>query len=178
MNDTNMVAIGSTFGPIEWGTICALGRKGVPHPTLSAMAGVQVVHGVRAADGRFDETPAGKPFLAFHEEVPDDMVLWCPSTGELATLFGRAFALGEDNIVNAATYAFDTHLHLFADPMDWLRDGGNGAVVIDWSRAFDRLRDAPRLAVDETLLATYRAAMKPARLPELAVLTNIRKTSA
>lgn len=131
---------------------------GIPDETLVALAGIETV------------TRDGETFLCFYETLADDVVLWCPATGKLEADRGRAIALGDDNISNAATYSFDCFLHLYTDPWDWLRDKGRGAVILDWSRAFERLRHAPRIAVDERLLATYRKHMVPT-LPELAVLT-------
>src|SRR4051794_10034884 len=74
----------------------------------------------------------GAAWLGF--EGPDDTVFWNASTGELATDLGRAFALGEDNISNPGTFAFDCNLNLFADPLNWLRAKRDGVVVLDWAR--------------------------------------------
>jgi hypothetical protein len=46
---------------------------------------------------------------------------------------------------------------------------------VDWTRAFDRLRDAPRIAIEEELLPLYRRFMKPARVPDLFVIAGERK---
>ena len=45
-----------------------------------------------------------------------------------------------------STFAFDCGLNIFASPIDWLRARRDGICVIDWTRAFERLRDAPRIA--------------------------------
>lgn len=162
----------ATRFPIRWPTVQWLRAQGVPIETVARMASIVCLRGRRGDDGWFDENPEGNVFLAFYEEAPEDLVLWSPRTGELATWCGRAFALGEDNIAAAMTYAFDCYLHIYADPLEWLRDKGRGIVVLDWSRAFDMLRHAPRVAVTESLLPTYRKAMTPQRMPELAVLAN------
>ena len=60
-----------------------------------------------------------------------------------------AFAIGEGAIANPATYSFDCNLNVFADPIEWLKHGRDGTVIIRWSGCFDKLRDAPRVAVDE-----------------------------
>ncbi|MEP7241430.1 MAG: hypothetical protein ABI697_11135 [Devosia sp.] len=142
--------------PVDWQTVRKLEHAGVPRDTLKQMTTMQMIDGA----------------LAFYEEMPDDIVLWHLPTGELSTMHGRAFALGEDNLSNAASFAFDCSLHICETPFNWLLDRGRGVVVLDWSRAFDRLRNAPRLAIAEPLLPTYRSAMKPKFMPELFVLTN------
>ena len=70
-----------------------------------------------------------------------------------------------------------THLRIFADPLDWLRAAGNGLVIVDWRQTFDRLRDVPRVAVAEEILAQYRRAMQPP-VPELAVIAKERRLVA
>ena len=142
--------------------------KGVTTHALVHPVGIQLAIGARAADGRFEEASEGDAWLRFEEE--EDEVFWHPQTGAFATSDGRAFALGEDAICNAGTYAFDCCLTLFTSPLDWLRAKRDGCVVFDWSRAFDRLRDCPRIAVPEELLPDYRQHMKPSQMPELFVI--------
>ncbi|AJC80942.1 hypothetical protein IE4803_CH03786 [Rhizobium etli bv. phaseoli str. IE4803] len=129
-----------------------------PHP-------VRLAHGRKAADGRFEPDPTGPDWFVFCEW--EDLVFWRPRTGEVATWAGRAFALGESAIDNASGYALDGHLHVFADPLQWLRSGRGGIVVLDWARAFDELRHCPRIAVAESLWSTYRLAMRPVRMPRV-----------
>jgi hypothetical protein len=160
---------------MDWPQYKWLLDQGVPSPVLVPLADLPLIRGFRGKDGWFDEDESGDGFLAFDE--PDDTVFWCPKTGELATWHGRAFALGQDNIINAGTYAFDGYLATHADPLDWLRDGRRGIVVLNWRLAFDMLRDVPRIAVSEELLPTYRQHMKPS-LPELAVLASERRLAA
>ena len=54
--------------------------------------------------------------------------------------------------------------HLLAWAVDAASDG---IVILDWSRAFDRLRDAPRIAMGESLLPLYKQHMRPCRMPEV-----------
>jgi hypothetical protein len=161
--------------PITWSMISWLEAQGIRRDVLRRMVTIQVVRGIRGVDGWLEETPDGHSFMAFFEETSEDVVFWAPKTNEFATLFGRAFALGEDNITDATTYQFDANLHVYADVLSWLRDGGRGVVILDWARAFDRLRDAPRVAVTERLLPQYREWMRPRHLPELSVIaSNLR----
>lgn len=135
---------------------------------VEAIADLRFAIGIKAADGRFDNDPAGEGWIVFPER--DDVVFWSPATGQFATWYGRAFAIGEVSIDNPATYAFDCNLNIYKSPIDWLYADRDGIVVIDWARAFDWLRDAPRIAVAEALWPTYRKQMRPARLPEVFVL--------
>jgi hypothetical protein len=45
------------------------------------------------------------------------------------------------------------------------------------SIGFDRLRDAPRIALAESLLPLYRRHMKPTRTPELFIISDKRKAA-
>ncbi|WP_192177975.1 hypothetical protein [Mesorhizobium amorphae] len=139
---------------------------------------IKTATGTRAHDGLFEPTPAGARWLVV--ETEEDLVFWNPKTELFATDSGHAFALGEEMIGAAATYSFDCALNIFARPLDWLRRNRDGIVVLpdQWHRAFDKLRDAPRIALAESLLPLYRRHMRPARLPELFVMTSKREMVA
>lgn len=164
--------------PIDWPTFKQLADKGVPAACLVRLTQVRIVAGTVAEDGLLNLDERGQPFLAFFEQAAHDVVFWNIGTGRLATWQGRAFALGADNIANATTYAFDNHLHIYPDALQWLAGGGRGIVVLSWRQAFDMLRDAPRVAVAEALLPTYRAAMKARHLPELSVVVEKKRQAA
>lgn len=129
------------------------------------------MRGIVADEGRFDEATEGKAFLAFPEA--EDVVFWRPGSDQLATWNGRAFALNEDAIYNPGTYFF-SNLNVYRNPLDWMRNRCDGCVVIDWSRAWSRLQDVPRIAVDESLLLQCRRHMKPPKGPEAFVVTDWR----
>ncbi|MBX5221431.1 hypothetical protein HJC04_14050 [Rhizobium sp. NLR8a] len=152
---------------IKWLRTC-----GVPMPAIVQPELVRLAHGYRAADGRFDPDPSGPDWFAFSED--EDVIFWRPKTGQLATWNGRSFALGEAVIDDASGYALGGRLHVFADPLDWLRACRKGIVVLDWARAFDELRHCPRVAVAESLLPTYRSRMRPARMPQVSILRKCK----
>ena len=143
--------------PITWNIVRRLLDRGVPPNLAPQMASLRVV----------DRQ------LAFYEPLSDDVVLWRLETGEMSSLHGRAFALGEENILNAGTYSLDRRLMVYDNPLQWLQNEGRGIVPLRWDMAFNWLRDAPRVAVMESLLPAYRKAMKPS-MPELAVLCERR----
>ena len=160
----------SRWGSLTQAQIDWLRRNGI---TISAMIhpkAILLARGVKAPDSRFEENPSGLPWLVFEEA--EDEVFWQPRTGELATSEGRAFALGEEAIHNPGTYAFDCHLSIFSSPLDWLCARRDGCVMIDWTRCWSRLRDVPRVAVDEQLLSKFKQAMRAPGGPEIFVRTN------
>lgn len=151
-------------------------RAGVDIMSLASPLPMQVAVGTVAHDGLFDPDPAGVRWFAFEQPSSDDIVFWNRNSGQLCTWSGRTFALGQELIDEPSTYSFDCNLNIFADPLDWLRARRDGIVVLPnrWTDAFDRLRDCPRVAVDQRLLALFNKSMKPARLPEVFVITARR----
>jgi hypothetical protein len=154
-------------------------RAGVDVLTLTTPIAMKVAVGNRAQDGLFDADSGGDNWFAFEDLSTDDIVFWHRRTAGLTSWSGRAFALGEGLIDQAATYSFDCALNIFADPLDWLRAKRDGIVVLpnQWPLAFDRLRDAPRIAIAERMLPTYRRHMRPARLPQLFVIQDRRSAA-
>ncbi|MHC2298223.1 hypothetical protein [Rhizobium mongolense] len=134
-----------------------------------------IAYGFRGADGRFERDRNGQEWLAFEE--PDDIVYWNPRTGFTATYEGRAFALGELAITNAATYALDDSLKIFGTVAQWIEANGNGIFVLDWRRAFDMLHPAPRIEIDDRVERLYRRHMNP-RMPVLKVRRQHRSAAA
>jgi len=142
---------------------------------------LKVVCGNCAADGWFDTCPAGDPHIGILVEDragPIDVAFWHPRSGKTATLLNYGFALGEHLIDNPGVDSFHGALKIHANPVEWLRAGRDGIVILDWTGAFDRLRDCPRIAVDEPLLEKYRAAMQPPHMPDLFVMTDSEEAAA
>lgn len=136
---------------------------------------LKVAHGNCAADGWFDPDPSGPACFAILIEDkagPIDLAFWDPRSGATATLLNYGFALGEEQVDNPGVYSFDGFLKVHTDPLAWLRDNRDGIFILDWRRAFDRLRYCPAVAVDASLLATYRVAMQPPHMPNLFVMMD------
>ena len=157
--------------------IDAFHHAGIDIMSLAHPVAMKVARGHVALDGRFDPDCRRDRWFVFDESEADDLVFWQRQTGRLATWSGRALALGQAAIDAAATYSFDCSLNIFDDPLDWLRSRRDGIVVLDWTRAFDRLRDAPRIALAENLLQSYRRYMRPAHLPELSIIPAQRRAA-
>ena len=126
---------------------------------------LQATRGHRARDGRFEADATGPCWLVFPE--PADFVFWQPRTGEIATDAGRAFALGEAVVVDPWTYSFTGKLNVYADPLDWLRAGRDGIVIVDWGRTWSRLQDCPQIAVDRRLMNKFKKFCRPPYAPRI-----------
>jgi len=163
---TNVDLQAATPQQIDW-----LLDNGVAEETILPLLPLRCARGRKAVDGRFEPRADGHSFVAFFEA--EDVVLWQPRTGDIATWNGRAFALGEAAITDAATYSFDGTLNVFADPLTWLQHKRDGIVIIEWGLTFDRLRHAPRIAVQEELTHQFRRYMRPP-MPQVYVFSEER----
>jgi len=92
-------------------------------------------------------------FLARSElDEPCDLVAWSPSTGRLATRYGRVALLGCEQLW-AARIDHDGALVVFDSPLEWLRGEGLGVVIIDPQRAAPQLRFAGKLYAESVAAA-------------------------
>lgn len=155
---------------IDW-----LVRQGVPPRAIIIPDSLMLARGRRARDGIFEPDDGGDFWLTWPQG--DDRIFWRPKTGEIATEWGRTFAIGEDVVDNPGTTALGSWLKIYADPLSWLRANRNGLVVLRWEWAFEWLRDVQRIAVAEEVLPLYKRHMRP-RLPELAVIVNKEAAAA
>jgi hypothetical protein len=107
--------------------LIALVQQGVPAMALIRPSLIQIAVGHKAPDGRFEPDASGSRWYALDVADSDDIMFRQRDTGEIATSDGRAFALGQERINEAATYSFDCALNIFADPLDWLRAKCDGS---------------------------------------------------
>ena len=163
-------------GPLTQIQIDWLLRRGVSPEAMLQPTHLGVAHGNKTKAGIFEAETEGPTWFAFEE--PYDVVFWNPKDGAIAYDTGRAFALGEPLIDDPWSTAIDCWLKIFADPLQWLQHERRGLVVLNWSMAFDKLRDVPRIAVAEDILPTYRKMMRPPRMPTLAVLPKAERRAA
>ena len=82
----------------------------------------------------------------------------CPNI--FGTALGAAAILGATNITNPSTWAFGQHLKIHRAPLDWLKDGCRGAVILNHHLAPLMLGRAlgPIFAEDEAHVKQLRAA--------------------
>ena len=156
---------------IDW-----LLKHGVSPQAMYHPSQLRAAHGNKTKEGFFEPDPDGPAWFTFEE--PLDVVFWNPKDGGIAYDTGRAFALGEPLIDDPWSTAIDRWLKIFADPLQWLQHDRRGLVVLNWTMAFDKLRDVPRIAVAEDVLPTYRKMMRPPRMPQLAVLPKAERRAA
>jgi hypothetical protein len=114
----------------------------------------------------------GKPAIIvplFEDGTLLDLIATGPQTRTTRTRSGIAMVLGQEWIDRAKDTG--TAFRLLGDPIEWLRNGRRGAVVVDWRAARYVLADVPDIACDTELLAKQveRAMRQPAPLPRLFV---------
>jgi hypothetical protein len=108
-----------------------------------------------------------------------DMVAWTsadPASWRLRT--GLGAWLGDlDALIDCA---IDAPVSLYATPLDWLRAGGDGLCIVNWSAPeLDQLLrlqsiSAPDAGIAEAL---RRALVRPASLPEITVAGEMRRAA-
>ena len=114
----------------------------------------------------------GRPALIvpdFAGNVLQDLVACSLQTRTCRTREGICTALGLDHIEHAKET--ETAVRLFSDPIDWLRNGRRGAVIVDWRAARFTLADVPSIACESTLLGARveKALKQPAQIPTIFV---------
>jgi hypothetical protein len=114
----------------------------------------------------------GKPAIIvslFEGGALVDLIATGLQTRATRTRAGIAAVLGQEWIDRARET--ETTLRLFGDPIEWLRNGCRGAVVVDWRTARHALADVPGIACESEFLAAQveRAMRQPVSLPQLFV---------
>jgi hypothetical protein len=100
----------------------------------------------------------------FQGNVLLDLVAVGLETFTCRTRLGIATVLGGEHI--EAARERETSVRLFKDPITWLRNGRNGACIVDWRVAQFILADVPGVACDDELLA---AKIERLRQPAVVV---------
>ena len=122
---------------------------------------------VEIDENHYAPDPGGRPALIvphFDGNVLLDLVACGLQTRTCRTREGICTALGLDHIERAKEAG--TAVRLFADPIDWLRNGRRGAVIVDWRAARFTLADLPGIACEGNCSRPPREALKqPAQIP-------------
>lgn len=103
-----------------------------------------------------------------------DLAAWQPKTKTLKGWAGRGFALGQEEIFNPGVYAMDGALHVHETPLEWLRAGRTGIVIVRPSLSHAYLAGRERLAFDNAAFARrVKGWMRPPKArAELLVATK------
>ena len=147
--------------------------EGVPVSALWPIGGASV-----RFDGRaFDLEHGGEQAITFRTldrgEVVD-LIAWNPQTGALASWLGAAFCLGDlEDIHNPATYFGGGGLLVHASPLEWLRAGREGIVIVRPEMASAYLEHCTRIACSdhEHALNVERWLRPPRATTEILIQT-------
>ena len=131
---------------------------------------------VRLSGRTFHFDATAEPALLFRAEdrwEVIDLIAWLPRTNALATWCSRAFCLGDqDQIFNPATWFAGDALHVHATPVEWLRAGRRGIVIVQPKFAHAMLRHCPRLVVaDASQGRQLRHSLQPPK-PHVQILVD------
>lgn len=164
---------GSTLASVQrrWGALNQaqadwLTLQGVPAEALMMPTPVGAAQVCFDDDGTFASSASGIGALTFRiqnvEGEDIDLAAWSPQTGELGSWYGRAFALGEDQIDNPASYFDGDALRIHADPWAWLRSGRDGICIIKPELIYAMLRNVPRVSfADFEFAQEFERWLKP-----------------
>ncbi|MGH6864621.1 MAG: hypothetical protein ACREDO_00185 [Methyloceanibacter sp.] len=115
------------------------------------LRGDRVMFSGKTFDFAGDAAEAPKRALIFCAEDRGrcvDWIAWAPSSGTLASWRGVAFCLGDvDAIFNPASYFAGDGLRVHRTPLDWLRAGREGIVLLRREMAFAYLANVQRIVV-------------------------------
>jgi hypothetical protein len=132
----------------------------------------------------FTTEPAGTRALTFRATDRDDvidLIAWQPRTDQLASWRGVAFCLGDiDAALNPATYFAGGVLRIHRTPLDWLKAGRDGLVILKPKLCWAYLRNVPRLAFADISLARQLKAwlLPPEPQTEILIERSIKEKAA
>jgi hypothetical protein len=164
---------GRTLASVQrrWGALSEeqgawLVKQGVPPEALLDPTPVGAANVCFHDDGTFAASASGTAVLTFRvadvDAVDIDLAAWSPRTGELASWYGRAFALGEDQIFNPASFFAGAALRIHEDPLAWLCAGREGICIIKPEVTYAMMRHVPRVTfADFDFAKTFETWIKP-----------------
>jgi len=107
---------------------------------------------------------------------PVDLVAWrAEPSGFLGSWLGHAAMLGAEQL---DLPRLGEPLRVYETPIEWLRDGREGVVVVDPSRAGPMLRDAGPIVVNSWIHKARLADMMTVKLPRIIVEPAVRAQAA
>jgi hypothetical protein len=121
--------------------------------------------------GRYTPCVCGEFAFVFACQTVDglsDLAAWQPSTGRLMTRLGAAGLLGQREAEEAHDDITDRPVSVWRTPLNWLRAGRKGVVIIDRETAAHILGGLPVIPEDEAFGRVLRAL----RVPPPRVMDN------
>lgn len=122
--------------------LAAMERLGCTAPAIAAIGAVQAPFGVLRCDMRGKQffEPTSEPYgvdavimPVMDEGTTIDLIAWRSlRPGAWLRRNGQGWALGVDLIQEPPLWDGFKEITLHATPLDWLRAGGQGAVILDW----------------------------------------------
>jgi hypothetical protein len=153
-------------------------EQGVPFDALYALRSAWVNF-----DGdtfNFDPECSDDPVLLFGCEDRGeviDLAAWSARENTFATWRSTAFCLGDlDQCFNPATWFDGDGLHIHRTPLDWLKAGRDGIVILNPKLCWAYLRNVPRaICADIEHGEEVKRWIKPPRRPQTKIF--IKTTS-
>lgn len=174
-----MMAAASRMDDAALAHVQRLGVTGAaigPLAVRQSMPAIGLAEGTIDGDDLFTPGPGPRhliqPVMLGTEVV--DLVAWRSLRPEAWGLRrGTGWLLGEDALhAQFGAIGEPEPLQLHASPLNWLRDGGSGACVVDWaSPEVRQLIDVEEIIVTDHRLrdVLLQTLSKPARLPSIRV---------
>ncbi|WP_375460586.1 hypothetical protein [uncultured Enterovirga sp.] len=163
-------------------------RHGVAATAIDTPTPVRAGHVVFGDDGRFSfeqherslSVRSARAFLFLIEDMhgePSDIVAWQPALSRVASWRGTAWGIGQSEAY-AMRMAEHDGLPVWRNPLDWLRAGRRGVVIMRPRLAAAWLNDAgPLVAEDFEHARELRTALtRPA--PRILVPAALRRQAA
>lgn len=120
------------------GVMAQLSSLGITGKAAAKAGGIVWAHGQFSA-GYFQPAPNGKRVLVvpvYRGDIIVDLIAF--NKTKFGALYGDfAFALGEDHLINAPV--MDAPIKIYRHPITWLRNGGDGIVILNPEEAWARL---------------------------------------
>lgn len=146
--------------------LAAVERLGCTAPAIAAIGAMQAPFGVIKCDMRGAQffEPTNEPYgidavlmPVIEESAVIDLIAWRTLAPD-AWLWrnGDGWALGIDQIIQPSLWSGFSEITLHATPLDWLRAGGDGAVILDWS-AVSHIR---KLSLFDTVRCDHTTVQK------------------
>jgi hypothetical protein len=151
----------------------------------AAMSHPWIIRGgmVQFDDDTFEFVSTGVQAIIFRTEdcgETIDLVAWHSRTGRLASWRGVTFCLGDlEQLFNPATWFMGDALRLHQSPLDWLRSGRDGIVILRPGMAHAYLAQCPRLVCADAAYArrVERWLERPKLSTEILVEVSVERAA-